>query len=388
MVDNGLASATSSTDFFRTVTSLNTADYDGSVSYYFEFVATNTGASSANLHLKSAGGYSNSYSIPAGVTSPTRYQGTFSPSVASDRYYLRLDATSGAGDVKVYHARMKVRQVGATKTRIYIPMVGSAYNSTSSSDSSGDVANIASSSYQNLSTNAAYWKKNNSNFATIATGTPWTFEAVLTTNDSSKEAFAALFNKATGNRIAESEISTAATSLTSAAGTGSFQSASFADSSANFTDLGEFEVRIKNASGGRTTSIYRAGLWLRLSNLSKGEVYYRASRGIGTSATLIHDYQRSLFEATSFSNPTVYFEIVGSNTLSSSSCELFNGGVNDSGTGGAVLVGSSSLNFGTSKALSRSSALSLTSGDRYMSRVNYASGLVTLIHSLIVVGFE
>ena len=175
----------------------------------------------------------------------------------------------------------------------------------------------------------------------------------------------------------------------SASGTGSnFVQTSITQAAVNFTDTNKFEYRISSNSSAYQASVLKAGLWLKLTSLSKGEVYYRAGRGFVSNFGVTLDAQRTLIETSIFTTPQVFFESTAyGNKAASVTVGLVDGGTTESGTTGTSLA-SSDLVLGATKDVMRTAAFGITSGDRFIVDATRLKGSKPRItQSLIVVSF-
>jgi len=144
--------------------------------------------------------------------------------------------------------------------------------------------------------------------------------------------------------------------------------ATFGDNAANFADLGEYELRIRSSGALFTASVARAGLYVKLENLGRGEAYYRLARTSTGIASAYFDGMRALINPASFSNPLVYAEAVGyASAAGVNSFQFFDAGTNDSGTTSSAIT-ASALTLPGAKARLRSSALTITPGNRTIGR--------------------
>jgi hypothetical protein len=368
MVDYGLASNTSSTTFARTRTTLDTGAYDGTVSYVFEIVATNSDTSARAVSLVDGSGASvASISVAAGTANPTRVSVAMTPTSGANNYRVTLDGTGSANQLKVSAARIRVKQVGATRTKIYVPLLAAFDYDSSNADGPGaavDNSNGASYSIDNEQY-ISLWKKNSAAFSQLAPGTPYTFEAVIGVGLPASAAYAALVNYTSGVTIASSEVS-------SASQTPTLVSASFADTATGFTDLNEMQVQLKNAGGnGMDAWVYHAGLWIQLSNLAHAEVYYRYSNTywLNLNSEFQVAFQMTTLDSALFSSPTLlYSEETGHVSTVGTACSssLVDIGTSDSAASGAVVAGSTLTFPGVAKSRQRTGPLSLVSGHRFI----------------------
>ncbi|MEZ0392038.1 MAG: hypothetical protein ACAH59_07490, partial [Pseudobdellovibrionaceae bacterium] len=273
LVDKGLASRTTVATFERTRTSFNSDDYDGVVDRSFEIVASNADSVARSVQLlDSSGAVKATLSVPARSNNPTRVRGAFAATSGASNYRLQLSATASAGQLQVFAGRMLIRQENATQTKIYIPLTAGYRGDADSADTGAgalDKVNFLNY-FQNNTQHYSQYRKNSAAYDKVADGTPWTLEVVMAAGGAGQTASAALINVSNNQAVAGSEIS-----VTSSAPT--LASASFADSAANFNDLQVIELQTKKPSTSSDGSLYRAGLWLKLTNLRHAEVLYRIS---------------------------------------------------------------------------------------------------------------
>ncbi len=370
--------------FSRTQTQLTTTDYDGTVTYSFEVIALNSDAVNRSVELVDALGITMA-SISVSSASAIRQRVAFTPNAGQDFYRIRVEGTTVDDQLIVHTARMIVKQVGATKTRIYIPLLQAAHVSNATGYAQSDVF-CAAAQCEN---NGAYvlnspgaagdiiWAKNSSIWKTLSGATPWTFEATLYDGNASTGKVS-LVNNTTSTRVAATELTES-----NSPGKFTYHSVDFADNAANFTDGSEFSVRSMDTAA-NFVAVDHAGLWVRLSNLQQGEVYYPVSTYAFYFGGLVTQ-QRVLYDASLFSNPLAYFEANGYGDLSQV-VDLYNHGTNDSGSGGASAIVGSTLTFNNTgeKVRQRSAALTLTSGDRYLMNSNGSGGA----NGSLIVGFS
>ena len=164
------------------------------------------------------------------------------------------------------------------------------------------------------------------------------------------------------------------------------KSTSFASNATNFTNTNNFELRINNATT-RTSRLYKAGLWVKLKFLKKAEVFYRVTQRNGTSAiTATIPDARFFWDASAWSNPTIYFQTSSlSNSINSSSVALMDHTTNDNGTTGAVAVSGATLFPGTNFAIQRTSALTLNDMSYYILKHTVTSGTTNVLGSGFVI---
>ncbi|MGZ3800979.1 MAG: hypothetical protein ACXVCA_11515 [Bdellovibrio sp.] len=391
MVDHGLASQTSTLAFSRSSTNLNTSDYDGQLTFSFEIVVANTDSTQRNVSLVNSAGevIANIPVSPVGsFSNPQRFLTSFIPTSGANTYRVQLEGTTSTGQLSVYESRIRVQQRGATKTKIYIPLMASVAREVVSSDNENLYA------YSDDSTTATYsqpnkgwyslWQKNSSAFSQLDANNPWTFEAILNTT-SGGTAFASLFNATNGLQISSSEVSAVST-------TPVLVSSSFADSASNFNNLDNMEVRIKAPAG--IGYIYKAGIWVKLTNLTHAEVYFRDLLAVGWNpGNVAQDipHYRFIFDSTRFSGPLSIFHELVSSADAGTSCSLsvYDNGFDDIGFS-ASLVANSSLPISSSTLTrQRSPSLGLTSNHRFSAYLsaNSGPGNCYVVNSFVIMSF-
>ncbi len=385
MLDYGISSAILGlfTTFERSRTSLNTNDYDGSVTYSFEIVATNAALLLPQLVsiINSSGTIIGSIAVPFNTLTPTRFRTTFTPTVGSDTYRIELPITLIIDQLQVLDARIIVDQVNATKTKVYMPLIAANTTLVGSTDTLYVDSSSSTTFSQPTPVDYSIWKKNDSALS-LASGTPFTLDVVLATGATGGTASAALFDHTTGLAVTGSTVTSTSSTL-------SEQLVSFADTATNFNDQDEFELRIKSSSILQQAVVAKAGLWIALSNLGMGEVYYRNARSYSGTASPTINGQRALINTSQFSNPTVYTETVSSSTSASGTiASLFDVLTSDSATSGSSVIGGT-LTAATTKTRQRSSSLAITSGDRFIENLATSSSQTSnLSNASMIVQFH
>lgn len=374
LTDTPLKSKTTATLFSRTSTILTPTDYDGTVTYYYELVAKNTDGVARTVSLKSGGTTYATVTIPATTSELTRIRETFTTVPVNGTYQVETPATTAIGSVMITSARAMIKQVGARKTRVYVPLASQDQDYSSSLHLDDDTQ--AFDSCSNTTYGSQYPEGNSlfrwdsSKWSTIpANGI--TLETVMS-NSSAPTASARAILIAKGASYSSMVGGVYATVNTTAFGVGTV---SFGTGATNFPDNTDYEVRLAQ-NGGGTASLVKAGLWIQVTDIRKLQTFYRTGGYLSTLDP--HEWvenrqqiDQSLFSGTSMS-VSPYFEVVGFLPAGTSlSASLSGNAANDSGTSGLSTVSgsSSSISTGTatSKTRTRSSALSLTNGDRYLS---------------------
>ncbi|MGE0762141.1 MAG: hypothetical protein AB7N80_02570 [Bdellovibrionales bacterium] len=390
LVDAGLASQTANVTFARTRTSLNTADYDGTVTYDFEVVAINQDAVARSVSLiDSSGSGIATISVAANLTEPTMIRTVATPTSGANNYRVQIQGTSANEQLEIFSARLFVRQRGATRTKIYIPLIGGYSSQTNNQDNFSARVDQSTFLNYNLDNNGHYfalWRKVSAAFQELD-DSPWTFEAVLSAGNTGDSMYAALYNMRTQTHVPASQLVSTSTSPT-------LVSTSFSDSASSFSDLDYFGVRLRRDIIGSNGAIYRAGLWVKLTNLQHAEVYYRNATTISRmGANAQPEYFNPIrLDLTRFSAPTqVHMERTGYQFSGNPPCatQTLDIGANNSGQAGPAVANSLLTFTTTTKTLRRSAPLVVTSGHAYIqeSQQNQSSDACVIPQSLFVIGF-
>ncbi|MBS1963529.1 MAG: fibronectin type III domain-containing protein [Bdellovibrionales bacterium] len=379
--DRALSSNTTATVFQSTQTSIDTSAYDGTVTYGFEIVAQNAGTGAATVDLVDAMGTPvGSISIPGSTGSATRLRTGFTPTAGRAIYRIALPATAAAGDVNVYSARAWITQTGATKTRLYIPLLSSG-----AAPNSVDVSPIAQSAYTGYTelVEAAIYKRDTSVYSTIADYNPWELETVVAAAGGAVGKVA-LYDVTQGAVVDGTE----AVFVDS---TPTLVNAPFDEGATNFGSSNELEsyqvsVACQSGCGAGASTIYKAGLWLSLTDLSHLQIVNRISLG-GTLASATLTSERTIVDLSVYSNPTVYFQAtVNPANGGSASFDLMDANTSDSGVGGLSTIGGSTLNFGTYvKTLQRSSTVAVPTNHRVLPKLTATGGNAAVSDTSIVI---
>ena len=299
MISTPIASSTGAVSFSSTYIHLDTTAFDGTVTYNFEIVATNSNTTTAYsvLLCNSEGTTIGTAPVPASTTNPTRIRVTATGFLAGDdTYYIKTPATSVASQVKVYTARIIISQTNATKTRVQIPLTTNNYALT---PVTADTALMTSTSitFVNL-TNAyeyAMWKYTAANWTNVGS---FILEAVTKSSNASGITSLSL------NGIANTTATKTGTTLY------------VAQDTFNTTDLADgtsYKLQIKSNSASYTTSFYQANIYVNLSTIGNMEVRQRVHGGISAATTGVAtsgSYSRVLIDTINNVNAT-YAESTG-----------------------------------------------------------------------------
>lgn len=383
MFDAGFHSTGAAPTAIELRTYIDTAAYDGTVNYVWEIVASNDDAVAQNATLiDSANAVKATISVAAGA-SIRRYSTTFTPNVGNDYYRVQFPDTTAPITVAVFEGRIRVQQQSATMTKLFIPLGSATATATS-------IVNALPYPAIDNTTNNVYgqdnpqyfgvWRKDTSSMATISGGTPWTFEATISTVLAGT-CYVSLFNKTSGLQIAASEVSAANPS------TNLYVSASFSNAEANFTEGDDIEIRFRGSSGVNGCYLHKAGLWVSLTSVSKTESWYRIGRQVDMTAASsgTRAEQRTLMDTALFGGPTVWFEAHGWDPAASvNTVTLFSAGTSDTATAGSSIT---TVTLPVARGRVRTVGNpALTDNDRYIFLWNNPGiGAAKLTHSFIVI---
>lgn len=366
---------------------LDTDDFDGVQDYTFEIIASRFDPSSCEFRLKdAAGNVKATLTVPASQSTPLRLSTTFTPNTGADQYWIEVEACSNHNAVTLHGARILVRQQAATKTRLYYPLFFGDQNSTDRNVPSPSVDfNSSGTDSQNLTRLYGLYVKDTSKIATIAAGTPWKFEVGLLTSHGSATAFASLYNRTENAQVTGSQLST--TNASSCA----YRAADLANDAVNFDEGDTFEVRTRTSNAGaQSARLYRAMLSVKLTNLSKGEVWYNLMRARQLTSTAIESRARTLIDLSRFKNPAAFIEAIWEShgAGNSGSFEALDHGTADSGVASPATITDALVATSATKSIVRSSEISVTNANRLIPRLNVTEGTVDLTVGRAVVTFE
>lgn len=368
MIDYGLMSPTGATRTFeRSQTVINPTYYDGSPSYSFEIVATNSTASAKSVYLvDSAGNAKATITVSPSISTHTYFSTTFTPNATVDTYRVKIDFTPTVGDLTVTAARIKIKQTQATKTRIYYPLaLGKLSEATDSDDINSYVCARSTIGWDPCFGKASVYFRDDSLLATVV---EYNFSAIMTTGLTSTEVALYKLN-GTQTAVADSLLSVPA-SISQP----SLYSATFTGSATDFVDGSAYTVAINNNTTSYFSYLHKAGLWVRLENLSKAEVWHSLSPRISIpSGGGTGDYYqaKSVFNPLDFSNPQVIFDLgymtsAGTYSLSGQLISATSAGATTGTSQTASLVTGSSLSSNTGDRLQSPNIIStIFQQDRY-----------------------
>ena len=389
LTDQKMSSATSAVTFERTRTSLDTTTYDGTVTYFLEAVAKNTSGSSHTITiLDSAGTTQGTITVPAATTNPKRFRVSMTPNTGWDSYRVKLSSTASAGDLSVLSARMIVNQVGATMTKIYIPLLSSGA-AASSGDATAPVETTAAAVYAELAS-ASIYNRNTTPLATLPDYNAWELETLVAATGGNIGSVS-LYDVTQGGAVADTETLFSSPNVT-LTNSPFDEGATFFDPS-NDGDQYEVTIACVSTTSGVTPgcapgaiNLYKAGLWVTLTHLSKAEVVFRDSIYNPVSISTTFDQERTQIDLSAFSTPTVFLQGVASVSSGSATAELMTAGSSDAGLGGLAFLGTSAMTFSSpNKSWGRSGAVTLNSTDRILTNFNPSGSAAIMVDSSIVV---
>jgi len=263
---------------------LDPADYDFA-SYYFEVVAQNVNVSDAyNITLeKTDGTVISQVSVPANTTSRAliRSATSFTPDTGKTAYRIKLDQTASNNDLQCYAARIFIRQVGASKTRIQCTMIHTG--AITSLDDFGFGDNRFNVTTYTAESQSYYFFKQELLLADIV---DWSLETVARSTGSTMSV--GLAQKGTiAPVVAETTHDT----------TLSLADVTFPNSASGFTDGDEFELITKVNGTPANTSLNAARVYCRLENISRVLIFRRVA---GNGQAVTTSDKRQLFDASEY----------------------------------------------------------------------------------------
>lgn len=155
---------------------------------------------------------------------------------------------------------------------------------------------------------------------------------------------------------------------------------------ATFLDNKTYEVRARSDVTTRINYIFKAGISVKLTNLSRAEIKNRLYLRRAATTTAMLSGGRILWEDSDYSNPKTYFETIGQvSGGGSGSRELDDLSTSDSQIATPVVVDDSLLNFTSTQSTLRSPLVYLTNGNRHVGYDRVNSGTLTTWASFLVI---
>lgn len=347
--------------------SFGTNNIDGTTSYTWKIVATNTDNQQATIRLRQGTNNISSISIPGNTTTPTLFSTSISNASITPDSEWTLGAFKGAG--VIYSSKIVVQQANATRTQIYIPLTS--------------MENSTLGTLQASTTSTTFTQPNAMNFPTYN----WDSSKIarvdsillyVTSSASGGSSCVALFNKTTNSQIGN-EIcnASAADSIVSTA-----------ILPGNMPATGELEVRMRNSAGG-TANLNRAGLLVRLVSIEKMLAIQRIAPAVSAlTASTNFVEQRASSYISNYGTGLVSEYVVcraRANTSGGASFNYRNHGTNASGTAGSSLISASTINFSSQSAFTTLEAgpVVTVNGNNQFLNYTHTSGSFALSHCLL-----
>lgn len=379
MIDRGISSvATEARSFLRSTTAIDPLAYDGVTSFIFEVIATNQEAAARSVLLIDQNDSTiASLVVPANTFSPRRLQVAATFPVAETVYRIRLPQTSSAETLTIVIARLKIRQVNATKTKLFFPLISSS-EGPSPADEGASVNLIQSTSF-NVPEGSMGYVRDVAKLSQLVAYNAWELDTIASANDGA-EGTLALWNSDRNDQV--SGTSTEIKGSTPRRALIAIDEGQTRFGSTNEGELMEVALRCDKLCTQPRILLYKAGLWVRLQNLTKAQIVHRVATAVPTlvsSADLLNS--RTLMDLGNFTSPQIVFAARASAGMSGSlQVSLISDSTNDAGSSSLTLVPDSTLTFGPSASVQSqtSLALTLTTGDRVIVNATPSAGSAQL----------
>lgn len=185
LIDRGVSSNTTATIFDRSLYPLDTADYVASSNtYFYEIMATNSNA--ANDYTVDLLGNSNAIlatiTVPKSTTANTRFRSNaITMPSGVNNLKIRVNASAASSQVVVQMAKLIIKQVRATKTKLWIPLT--VYDHGGSAATA--LLPVFQTSATTLSNNLTYsiqWNRNDALYTELDSSA-YKFEGLTATNN-------------------------------------------------------------------------------------------------------------------------------------------------------------------------------------------------------------
>jgi fibronectin type 3 domain-containing protein len=344
LLDRGVDSATTALELARSQTVLNPSAYDGTVTQNLEVVALNAGSSPVRVELiNDLGGVLGWVDIPSNTTDWTRVQGPDFTLVGGEQLVrLRIGATLTASEVRISGARLLISQQGATRTRIYRPLMAS-FEEPTSADGDGWAASTNLTTYQ-IGRNQISFARDLAWLPGLKSNNAWELEAVARASGSAVGRLA-LIRQSGHSPVAgtESVVSNTQPALFRAP----FEEGAEGFSAAENGQVFALSQRCERLCDAGQIEVHKAGLWIHLTSLQRVETYHRILSGQSLSQDGLLTRGRVLIESARYSNPIALFEAVANLGPVSFARVSLSELSADSGDAGQSQVAASSLDFAT-----------------------------------------
>jgi len=315
----------------------------------------------------------------------TRIKVAVSPNSGADVYRLSLEQTTSDFDLMVRSAKLLINQVGATKTRLYFPLLSPDVPASTQDEQVSAYETNLESYMSDIS--LLPFERRVANLKKIVDYNAWEIEAVVSTTGVAEGSFV-FKNMNTGLNVEMTETRFSHMTPTLA-------SVPIDEGVANFSQGSEgdfygFDLKCEYNCSTGVVKVHKAGLWVELENLSKARVVNRIHSNRGIHPSIIDLYEdRILYDASRYSSPKVYFQTyVEDDGVSDGTVELVTHS-NDSGDAGLTpVVGSNQYVDNDGPVVMTSPQITLPSGQRFMTRVSPVNGEITSRGSVLIIDVE
>lgn len=279
-------------------------------------------------------------------------------------------------------AKILVNQSNASKTKLYFPLL-SVSQIPSANDGEVFAHSTMALDFSSPNSRIQFLRQAN-DLENLTDFNAWELEAIVSTTGTA-EGVVALNNNDVGQLVYGTYTRFSNNALTLA-------NIPIDEGVANFNSSNEghlYEIQIMceyNCSSG-TVALHKAGLWVKLENLTKAISYYRMA-GLQDPQGSSTDYydDRIYLDLSLYSNPLLYFEADLEDDITSSADVSLVYHANDSGSFGLNAEVSSMLSFNSDlRERQRTGALTLISGQRFSTRLEPSGGMVNLNSSALII---
>jgi fibronectin type 3 domain-containing protein len=340
---------------------------DGTTTYTWKIIGTNTGNQPTTVRLRNGTTDVTSISIPKNTTTPTLFSTTVANGsiTPSGSWNLKVEL----GTAVIYSSRLIVKQVGAKRSQVYIPL-----SSIESTSIDGFVSTTSATYTVPNQMNFPTYNWNSLDFNNVNGLSLW-----ISAKTSAGNACAALYNKTTGVQIG-GELCTGSTIETSL-GMNIPKTVMPAEA--------ELEVRVR-ATGGGTASFYKTGLLIRLVNVVKMKAFQRVAPAVAALSASTNFVE---LRASSYVNDygvgfvSEYLHCTARASTSGAGSFIYKShGTNTSGTTGSSTITASTINFSTQSTFTSLEAgpVATTHGNNQFMSYAHTSGVFVLSHCLMI----
>lgn len=330
ILDYPAGSTTSAVNLARSEFVLTTTDYDNAT-YQLEVVYMNSqAATSETLNIRNVTDAANitGPTLAQNISTPTRVVASFTPVTGTKTYRLQIPATASNDQVKIFAARIIVTQTeGMTKTRVMYPLIGNPTDQTSNSNTANVDLTTSATATQGNADKYSIFKLDLGKLANIAGTNPYSLEIVGRGSSLGTVIKAALYNRRTGNKVANSEI-TGISGTTIATQTANWST------DTEWIDGDTYELRIWRSAGTGNAEVHAARLYIRLNTVTKLQTWYRMNKQFVTGVNFTVDHGRVYVDTSAYNNPVARWVLTGrESSAGTGSIVLINSGTQESGTG-------------------------------------------------------